>query len=101
MYYSEVGFEDIEAKILAGEELTSDEVKDMFWEYPTVYEEEGEHHRWWYPVYKIFQVGERYFQIWGMIGLTECQESEYEPQVAVEVRPQEKVITITEWVAVE
>lgn len=101
MYYSEVGFEDIEAKILAGEELTWEEVRDMFWEYPTVHEEEGEHHRWWYPVYKIFQIGERYFQIWGMIGLTECQESEYESQVAVEVRPQEKVITITEWVTVE
>ena len=33
--------------------------------------------------------------------LTEMQDNEYEPQVAVEVRPQEKVITITEWVAVE
>ena len=31
----------------------------------------GEHHRWWYPVYKIFQVGERYFQVWGAVGLTE------------------------------
>lgn len=46
MYYSEVGFEDIEAKILAGEKLTSDEVEDMFWEYPDVHEEEGEHYRW-------------------------------------------------------
>ena len=101
MYYSEVGFEDIEAKILAGEELTSDEVEDMFWEYPDIYEEEGEHCRWLYPLYKVFQIGERYFQLEAMMGLTEMQDNEYEPQVAVEVRPQEKVITITEWVAVE
>jgi hypothetical protein len=101
MYYSEVGFEDIEAKILAGEKLTSDEVEDMFWEYPTVHEEEGEHYRWFYPLYKVFQIGERYFQLEAMMGLTEMQDNEYEPQVAVEVRPQEKVITITEWVTVE
>lgn len=101
MYYSEVGFEDIEVKILAGEELTWEEVRDMFWEYPTVHEEEGEHLRWYYPMYKVFQIGERYFQLEAMIGLTEMQDNEYEPQVAVEVRPQEKVITITEWVVVE
>jgi hypothetical protein len=71
MYYSKVGFEDIEAKILAGEELTSDEVGDMFWEYPYVYEEEGEHCRWLYPLYKVFQIGERYFQLEAMMGLTE------------------------------
>lgn len=99
MYYSEVGFEDIEAKILAGEELTSEEVQLIFWNYDSVEEENGEHHRWWYPVYKIFQIGERYFQVWGMIGLTECQESEYEPQIAIEVEQREKVIL--EWVAVE
>lgn len=101
MYYSEVGFEDIEAKILAGEELTSDEVEDMFREYPDVYEEEGKHYRWSYPLYKVFQIGERYFQLEAMMALTEKQDNEYEPQVAVEVRPQEKVITITEWVTVE
>ena len=64
-----------------------------------VIEENGEHHRWWYPVYKIFQVGERYFQVWGAIGLTESQEDEYVPQVAIEVEQREKVIT--KWVPVE
>ena len=89
---------EINEKILHGEELTSEEVQLIFWDYDSVAEENGEHHRWWYPVYKVFQVGERYFQIWGMIGLTECQESEYEPQVAIEVEQREKVIT--EWVSV-
>lgn len=90
---------EIDEKVLRGEELTSEEVQLIFWDYDSIAEENGEHHRWWYPVYKIFQVGERYFQICGMIGLTECQESEYEPQVAIEVEPREKVVT--EWVAVE
>ena len=90
---------EIDEKILRGEELTSEEVQLIFWDYDSVAEENGEHHRWWYPVYKIFQVGEKYFQIWGMIGLTECQESGYEPQVAIEVEQREKVIM--EWVAVE
>ena len=90
---------EINEKVLRGEELTSEEVQLIFWNYDSVAEENGEHHRWWYSVYKIFQIGERYFQIWGMIGLTECQESEYEPQVAIEVEQREKVIL--EWVAVE
>jgi hypothetical protein len=34
-----------------------------------------------------------------MRGATEYQDNEYEPQVAIEVEPREKVIT--EWVAVE
>ena len=90
---------EIDEKILRGEELTSEEVQLIFWDYDSVAEENGEHHRWGYPVYKIFQVGEKYFQICGMIGLTECQESEYEPQVAIEVEQRERVIL--EWVAVE
>ena len=90
---------EIDEKVLRGEELTSEEVQLIFWDYDSVAEENGEHHRWWYPVYKVFQVNERYFQVWGMIGLTECQESEFEPQVAIEVEQREKVIL--EWVAVE
>ena len=87
---------EINEKVLRGEELTSEEVQLIFWNYDSVAEEEGEHHRWWYPVDKVFQIGKRYFQIWGMIGLTESQESEYEPQVAIEVEPREKVITVWE-----
>lgn len=89
---------EINEKVLRGEELTSEEVQLIFWDYDSVAEENGEHHRWWYPVYKVFQVNERYFQVWGMIGLTECQESEFEPQVAIEVEQREKVIL--EWVVV-
>lgn len=90
---------DIDKKVLRGEELTSEEICFIFWNYDSIAEKNGEHHRWWYPVYKIFQVGERYFQVWGAIGLTESQEDEYVPQVAIEVEQREKVIM--EWVAVE
>ena len=90
---------DIDEKVLRGEKLTSEEVYFIFWNYNAVAKESGEHHRWWYPVYKVFQVGERYFQVWGAIGLTECQEDEYEPQVAIEVEPRERVVT--EWVVVK
>ena len=84
---------DIDEKVLRGEKLTSEEICFIFWNYDSIAEENGEHHRWWYPVYKIFQVGERYFQVWGAIGLTESQEDEYVPQVAIEVEQREKVIT--------
>lgn len=90
---------EINEKVLRGEELTSEEVQLIFWDYDSVDEKNGEHHRWWYPVYKIFQIGERHFQIWGAIGLTENQDSEYEPQVAIEVERREKVIL--DWVAVK
>ena len=42
---------EINEKILRGEELTSEEVQLIFWNYDSVAEENGEHHRWWYPVY--------------------------------------------------
>ena len=90
---------DIDKKVLCGEELTSEEICFIFWNYDSIAEENGEHHRWWYPVYKIFQIGDRFFQIWEAVGLTELQEHEYEPQVAIEVEPHEKVVT--EWVAVK
>lgn len=90
---------DIDEKVLRGEELTSEEICFIFWNYDSIAEENGERHRWWYPVYKIFQVGERYFQVCGAIGLTESQGDKYVPQVAIEVEQREKVIT--KWVAVE
>ena len=91
-------FDIIDKKVLHGEKLTSEEVCFIFGNYNAVAKESGEHHRWWYPVYKIFQVSERYFQVWGAIGLTESQEDEYVPQVAIEMKQREKIIL--EWVPV-
>ena len=90
---------DIDEKVLRGEELTSEEICFIFWNYDSIAEENGEPHRWWYPVYKIFQVEEKFFQVWGAIGLTESQEDDFVPQVAVEMKQREKIIT--EWVPVD
>ena len=93
------GFEEIYDKVIGGKELTWEEVRDIYYEYPTVAKEIGEHTRWHYYVDKIFQVYDKYYCITIMRGATECQDNEYEPQVAIEVQPREKVII--EWVAVE
>ena len=92
------GFEEIFDKVIRGEELTWEEVRDIYWEYPTMEEVIGEHTRWHYYIDKIFQVYDKYYRITIMCGATECQDNEYEPQVAIEVEPREKVVT--EWVAV-
>ena len=83
---------DINEKVICGKELTSEEVSFIFYNYDSVAERSGEHHRWWYPVYKVFQV-------WGAIGLTESQEDDFVPQVAIEMKQREKIIT--EWVPVD
>ena len=90
---------DIDEKVLRGEELTSEEICFIFWNYDSIAEKNGEHHRWWYTVYKIFQVGERYFQVWGAIGLTEYQEDEFDCSEVYEVVKKEKIIF--EWVMKE
>ena len=93
------GFEGIFDKVISGEELTWEEVRDIYLEYPTVAEVIGEHTRWYYYIDKIFQVYDKYYCITIMRETTEWQDNEYEPQVAIEVEPREKVVT--EWVAVE
>ena len=37
---------DIDEKVLHGEELTSEEICFIFWNYDSIAEENGEHHRW-------------------------------------------------------
>ena len=90
---------DIDKKVLRGEELTSQEICFIFWNYDSIAEKSGEHHRWWYPRYKVFQVGNRFFQVWEAVGLTELQEDEFEPQVAIEVERRKRIIS--EWVPVD
>ena len=90
---------DINEKVICGKELTSEEVSFIFYNYDSVAERSGEHHRWWYPVYKIFQVEEKFFQVWGAIGLTESKEDDFVPQVAIEMKQREKIIS--EWVPVD
>ena len=72
-----------------------DDYKDI----ELVNEEEGEHHRWNFEAYNIYKIQGRYFQFYGFIALTEMQENYYDVQ-PIEVKPVEKVITITEWEAI-
>lgn len=100
-HHRDIEEEKIIQKILNHEMLEPEEVNYAFWEFECVDEEEGEHHRWYHVVDRIIKVENRYFNLCALLGLTECQESEYEPQIAVEVEPREKMITVREWVAIE
>jgi hypothetical protein len=96
--YCVEGFEEIFDKIIKGEELTWEEVRDIYWELPSIEEEEGEHFRWCYPVIKIFQVYDKYYSILIMKGLTELQDNDYEAQVAIEVKLKAEIVM--RWVPV-
>lgn len=77
------------------EPLTKEEVRELIWEHD--YERlEGENRRWSRWVDVIVKLKDRYFMVGYDEGLTEMQENEYYTDIK-EVKPVEKVITITEW----
>lgn len=86
----------IKDKILNGEELTETERKYCAWgevgEY--VDEIEGSDHRWTREMQTIFKIGEQYYSIDWMKGLTEMQENEYwnDPY---KVKRKEEIVTTT------
>lgn len=89
------------------ENFTEDELKDIYWgdfegdEGPEEVDEEiDDKRRWSQFVYKYVNIGGRYFCLTADIGLTEYQDNEYNYQ-PFEVRPVEKIITVTEWVAID
>ena len=86
----------IENKILNGEELTETERKYCAWgeigEY--VEEIEGEDHRWNREIQTIFKIGEQYYAINWMRGLTEMQENEYWDD-PYKVERKEEIVTKT------
>lgn len=86
--------------------FTEDELKDIYWGdfegdegSEEIDEEIDEKRRWSQFVYKYIMIGGRYFCLTADIGLTEYQDNAYDYQPE-EVRPVEKVITITEWVTI-
>lgn len=89
------------AKIDAGEKLDRSELSRLCYEY-SIYDEEGDDHRWTKEMESIVELGGRYFSIFWMRGLTECQESEFCDQ-PVEVRKHtyEKTIEVTEWIPIK
>lgn len=97
--------EDFEKKMLekidAGEELDEWELAELCYEH-SICDEEGDDHRWTREIKSIIELGGRYFSIFWMRGLTECQENKFEDQ-PVEVRKHtyEKTIEVTEWIPIK
>lgn len=86
----------IENKILNGEKLDEFERKECVWgdvgEY--VEEIEGCDHRWTRKMQTIFKIGEQYYAIDWMKGLTEMQDNEYWKD-PYKVERKEEVVTTT------
>jgi hypothetical protein len=100
--YYEEHFEEIMAyKIINGEKLTEEEIRELVWDYE-VDREEGDNRRWSRTITSIVQLCDKYFSIDWEQGLTECQENEYYNQPYEVVKhTYEKTITVTEWAVVE
>lgn len=89
------------AKINAGEKLNSSELSRLCYEY-SIYDEEGDDHRWTKEMESIVELGGRYFSILWMRGLTEYQENEFEDQpVEVKKHTYKKTIEVTEWIPID
>lgn len=100
-YYEEHFEEIMVAKILNGEKLTEQEIKELTWDYE-IEREEGDHGRWTRYVTSIVKLCDKHFAIDWEQGLTEYQENEYYNQPYEVVKhTYEKTITVTEWIAVE
>lgn len=90
--------EEILRKLENKETLSEEDL----WELTCVSDEEidGKEHRWQREISSIIKYNGKYYRIDWMRGLTENQENEFDNQ-PYEVVPQEKVITIKEWVKKE
>lgn len=93
-------------KILNKEELSEHEVYSIIIEefspdIKVVEENSYGNRRWTETRGIVIQIENRYFTLWWESGLTEYQENYYPVQIAEEVRPQKKMIEITEWISVK
>lgn len=85
------------------EGFTEDELEKIIYEgieeYEFIKTARGEDHRWQREMTEIFRIGDRYFAIDWMKGLTEYQDDAFDSQ-PYEVKPVEKTVIVTEYVAV-
>ena len=90
------------------EQFDEYELHDLFWgdiedsEEDSIIlldEGEGDHHRWNYCAYKVYEINGRIFMFEGFLALTECQEDYFDIQPH-EVKAVEKTAVITEWEAI-
>ena len=83
-------------KIDNKEFLTTQEIKEMIFEFEQIDEYGGELERWVQPVSTIIQANGRFFKIDWFRGLTEMQENEYYDQ-PYEVFLTKKMIEVNQW----
>lgn len=87
----------LEEKILNGVELDAYEVCQAFYRFPCILEEEDEARRWSRWVSRVIEVGGKQFLAEGDIGLTECQEDNFEPQTLKEVEVYTEMVPVKMW----
>jgi len=86
------------SKIELGQHLTEDEIKELVYKYEWEELEDGGRLRWTVPKHTIVKLGEQFFKIDWMQGLTENQPNEFFNQpYEVELHEYEKTITVREW----
>ena len=94
--------EDVIRKIKNKERFTEEEIHDVVWDFPEVWEEEFEEHRWTKDVSTVVKVGECFVRIDWQRGLTESQENEYyEQPYFVKQHKYTKTIEVEEWEAID
>ena len=93
----------IEEKLERGLELSSEDIEELTFEFPQVYEEEGENRRWSKSILTVVKVeGLGLYAIAWEKGLTEYQENSfYEQPEKVELREKEVVTKVTEVICID
>lgn len=89
---------EIKEKLDAGVELTESELAKLSWH--GIEDIEGEDHRWQREVKTIFQLGDDFYALDWMRGLTENHEDNYWKQ-PYKVKKVEEVVTVHRWVPVK
>ncbi|OFW61785.1 MAG: hypothetical protein A2Z35_06010 [Actinobacteria bacterium RBG_19FT_COMBO_36_27] len=87
-------------KIKNGVELTSDEVEKTIWSFDQVKTIVGESRRWSQSCEVILKIDGKLYSVEYDKGLTENQENEYFPQIAVEVEEIEETIKVKKFIDV-
>jgi len=93
--------ETIINKIKNGVQLTGDEVEKAIWSFDQVKIISGDNRRWSRSCEVIIKVKGKLYSLEYDSGLTECQENEYFPQIAEEVKEIETNVKVKKFVSVD
>lgn len=94
--------QEIISKIKNKEQFSPEEIEIIRWDYPEVWEEEYDEHRWQREVSTVVKIGEYFVRIDWMRGLTESQENDFwEQPYFVKQHKYTKTIEVEEWVVLD